>query len=138
MTSQDAEWLAHYLRALVLTHPSAWAACGVTLSQLMALHFVCARAPLTLAALAEELGTRPPATCAMVDRLARAGLVSRHPDPADHRRIQLMITGKAEPMVGEIDLATARRLQAVLAGMTDTARRYLSEALSDTARRFAP
>jgi DNA-binding MarR family transcriptional regulator len=73
----------------------------------------------------------------MVDRLSRAGLVSRTKDPKDHRRIHLTVTGKAEPLIGEIDLETARRLQTVLIGMSATARRCLGEALTETARRLA-
>lgn len=137
VTAQQAQWLAEYLRGLVTAHPTAWAATDVTLSQLMALHFIRACSPVTLAGLADELGTRPPATCAMVDRLVRAGLVTRMPDPEDQRRIRVVVSGPAEPMIGEIDLETARRLQAVLAGMSATARRYLAEALNDTARRLA-
>lgn len=137
VTSQEAEWLARHLRGLVMTHPTAWVANDMTLAQLMALHFISARSPVSLAGLAEELGTGPPATCAMVDRLARAGLVCRTPDPQDHRRVQLVIAGQAEPMIGKVDLETARRVQSVLSGMSTTARRYLSEALNETARHFA-
>jgi DNA-binding MarR family transcriptional regulator len=137
VTSREAEWLAGHLWALVMTRPAEWAACDMTLSQLMALHFISARSPVSLAGLAEELGTQPPATCAMVDRLSRAGLVSRTKDPKDHRRIHLTVTGKAEPLIGEIDLETARRLQTVLIGMSVTARRCLGEALTETARRLA-
>ncbi|MGH3515244.1 MAG: MarR family transcriptional regulator, partial [Pseudonocardiaceae bacterium] len=75
VTTEDARWLAGYLRKLVSTRPAAWAGTEMTLSQLIALHIISARAPMTLMALSDALGTRPPATCAMVDRLARAGLV---------------------------------------------------------------
>lgn len=137
VTSQDAEWLAGHLRALIMTCPTQWAATEMTLSQLTALHFIRAQAPVTLAGLAEELGTRPPATCAMVDRLTRAGLVCRTPDPRDHRRVQVSVTSKAEPMIGDVDLDTARRMRAVLVGMRPAARRYLLEALGETARRLS-
>lgn len=137
VTTREAEWLAGHLRALVMACPAEWAASEMTLGQLMALHFISARAPVTLAGLAEELGTQPPATCAMVDRLTRAGLVCRRPDPEDHRRVRVVVTGRAEPMIGEIDLETARRLQMVLVGMSPSARRCLGEALNDTARRLA-
>ena len=69
----------------------------------------------------------------MVDRLVRANLVRRAQDPNDRRRIRLTVTEEAEPMLGEIDLDTARRLQAVLGGMSPTARRYLTDVLRDTA-----
>ncbi|MGH4023105.1 MAG: MarR family winged helix-turn-helix transcriptional regulator [Pseudonocardiaceae bacterium] len=133
VTTEDAGWLAAHLRAMVLTRPAAWALSEMTLPQLTALHYISAAGPVTLMGLAETLGTGPPATCAMVDRLARAGLVSREQDPKDRRRIQLTITKEAEPMIGDIDLDTARRLHAVLNVMSPSARRCLTDALRDTA-----
>lgn len=137
VTTEDADWLAAHLRAMVLTRPAAWALSEMTLAQLTALHYISAAGPVTLAGLSETLGTGPPATCAMVDRLARAGLVSRAKDPADRRRIQLTITKDAEPMIGDVDLDTARRLHAVLNGMTPAAKRCLTEVLHTTAHGLA-
>src|SRR5918998_5901500 len=95
VTADDARWLAGYLRGMVSSRPAAWAGSEMTLAQLIALHFISAKAPVTLIALSEALGTRPPATCAMVDRLARAELVCRTPDPEDLRRVLLALTTKA-------------------------------------------
>lgn len=137
VTTEDADWLAAHLRAMVLTRPAAWAMSEMTLAQLTALHYISAAGPVTLAGLSDTLGTGSPATCAMVDRLARAGLVCRVKDPANRRRIQLTISKEAEPMIGEVDLDTARRLHAVLNGMTPAAKRYLTEALRTTAHGLA-
>lgn len=137
VTTDDARWLADYLRKMVSSRPAAWAGSDMTLAQLLALHFISAKAPITLIALSEALGTRPPATCAMVDRLAQAGLVYRMPDPDDRRRVLLAITGQAVAMIGKIDLQTARRLQVVLNSMGAAARRCLTEVIKDTARRLA-
>jgi DNA-binding MarR family transcriptional regulator len=137
VTTEEARWLAGYLRGMVSSRPAAWAGSEMTLSQLIALHFISAKAPVTLIALSEALGTRPPATCAMVDRLAQAGLVCRTPDPDDLRRVLLAVTGTAATMIGKIDLNTARRLQAVLNSMGSTAQRCLTEVIKDTARRLA-
>ncbi|MFN2495814.1 MAG: MarR family transcriptional regulator [Pseudonocardiaceae bacterium] len=137
VTAEDADWLAIHLQRMVATHPTAWASADLTLPQLTALHFIRAEGPLTLAGLAQALGTRPPATSAMVDRLARAGLVRRTPDTKDQRRIRLAVTGAAEPMIGKVDSKTARRVQAVLHSMSPAARRCLTDVLKDTARRLA-
>jgi DNA-binding MarR family transcriptional regulator len=137
VTPEDARWLASYLRKMVSTRPAAWAGSEMTLSQLIALHFISAKAPMTLLGLSEALGTRPPATCAMVDRLARAGLVRRAPDPDDLRRVLLFVTSKSAQMIGKIDPDTARQLQAVLLSMGSSAQRVLTEVLKDTARRLA-
>ena len=137
VTAEDADWLASHLRTMVTTHPGVWATAGLTLAQLTALHFIRAEEPLTLARLAQALGTGPPATCAMVDRLVRAGLVHRTPDPRDQRRIQLAVTGAADPLIGKVDSDTAKRMQAVLHTMSPAARRCLTDVLKDTARRLA-
>jgi DNA-binding MarR family transcriptional regulator len=137
VTTEDARWLAGYLRKMVSARPAAWAGSDLTLSQLIALHIISAKAPMTLLSLSESLGTRPPATCAMVDRLARAGLVRRTPDPDDLRRVVLAVTGKTAQMIGKIDLDTARRLQSVLTTMGSAAQRVLTEVIKDTARRLA-
>ena len=136
VTTEDARWLAGYLRKMVSTRPAAWAGTELTLSQLIALHFISAKAPVTLISLSEALGTRPPATSAMVDRLARAGLVCRTPDPNDLRRVLLAATSTAAQMIGKIDPDTARQLQAVLSSMGAAAQRVLTEVLKDTARRL--
>ncbi|MBV9143205.1 MAG: MarR family transcriptional regulator [Pseudonocardiales bacterium] len=137
VTTEDARWLAGYLRKMVSTRPAAWAGSELTLSQLIALHFISAKAPMTLMTLSEALGTRPPATSAMVDRLARAGLVHRTPDPDDLRRVLLAVTSTSAQMLGKIDPDTARQLQAVLSKMGSAAQRVLTEVLRDTARRLA-
>ncbi len=96
-----------------------------------------ALAPVTLTDLARALGTRPPATSAMVDRLTRAGLVCSTPDPQDRRRVQLTLTAHAKPMIGDTDPDIARRLQAVLNSMSPQTRRHLIDILIDTIRRSA-
>jgi DNA-binding MarR family transcriptional regulator len=137
VTTEDARWLAGYLRKMVSTRPAAWAGTEMTLSQLIALHIISARAPMTLMALSDALGTRPPATSAMVNRLAKAGLVRCTPDPEDLRRVVLAVTGTASQMLGKIDPDTARRLQSILKSMGSAAQRVLTEVLKDTARRLA-
>ncbi|HEV7830458.1 MAG TPA: hypothetical protein VGP04_16765, partial [Pseudonocardiaceae bacterium] len=72
-----------------------------------------------------------------VNRLARAGLVYRTPDPEDLRRVLLAVTSKSAQMIGKIDPDTARRLQVVLTTMGSAAQRVLTEVIKDTARRLA-
>jgi DNA-binding MarR family transcriptional regulator len=137
VTMEDARWLAGYLRTMVSTRPAAWAGTDLTLAQLIALHIISAQAPMTLVSLSQALGTRPPATCALVNRLVRAGLVDRRPDPDDLRRVVVAVTHQSAQMIGKIDPETARRLQVVLTNMGAAAQRVLTEVLKDTARRLA-
>jgi DNA-binding MarR family transcriptional regulator len=135
VTAQDVDWLVAHLRAVVMASPAVWAGRGMTLLQLTALHLIGALAPVNLTELAKALGTRPPATSAMVDRLADTGLVCRTPDPHHRRRIHLTLTPDAQQIIGDTDPDTARRLQAVLTGMSPKARHYLIDILIDTIRR---
>jgi DNA-binding MarR family transcriptional regulator len=137
VSAEEIAWLVAHLRAVVAASPAAWAGKGMTLLQLTALHVISAQAPVTLTDVAQALGTGPPATSAMVDRLIRTGLVSRTSDPQDRRRVRLTITDHAKTMVGDIDPSTARRLQTTLNHMGTQGRRYLIDVLRDTVRRSA-
>jgi DNA-binding MarR family transcriptional regulator len=110
----------------------------MTLLQLTTLHLISALAPMTLADLAHVLGTKPPATSAMVDRLTHAGLVYRTPDAHNRRRIQLTLTADAQSIVGRHRPGHRQRLQAVLSGISPHTRRRLIDVLIDTVRRSTP
>ena len=137
VTAQDLRWLLTHLRTVVAASTVVWAGRGMTLVQLTVLHLISALAPVTLAELAQALGTKPPATSAMVDRLTHAGLVHRTPDPHDHRRIQLSVTAAAQHIVGDTDPNTARRLHAVLNAINPQTRRQVIDVLIDTIRQSA-
>ena len=137
VTAQDLRWLLTHLRTVVAASTVVWAGRGMTLVQLTVLHLISALAPVTLAELAQALGTKPPATSAMVDRLTHAGLVHRTPDPHDHRRIQLTVTAAAQHIVGDTDPNTARRLHAVLNAINPQTRRQVIDVLIDTIRQSA-
>jgi hypothetical protein len=57
-TAEDVDWLVARLRAVVASS-AVWAARGMTLLQLTALHLINALAPVSLTDLAQTLGTRP-------------------------------------------------------------------------------
>ena len=137
VTTEDVDWLVGRLQAMVTASPAVWAGRGMTLLQLIVLHFISALAPATPTDLAEALDTKLPATSAMIDRLVQAGLVARVPDPQDRRRVQLSITAAAEPIVAGTDANTARRLMAMLHAMSTQTRRPLIDILIDTVRRSA-
>ena len=137
VTTEDVDWLLARLRSMATASSAVWAGRGMTLLQLIALQFISVLAPVTVSGLAQVLGTRPPATSAMVDRLARAGLVRRLPDPHDRRRVQVTITSAAQPIVGDTDEDTAQRLSAVVHALSAQTRRPLIDFLVDTVRRLA-
>jgi DNA-binding MarR family transcriptional regulator len=135
VTAEDVDWLVAHLRVVVMASPAVWAGRGMTLVQLTALHLIGALGPISLTELAHALGTRSPATSAMVDRLTHTGLVCRTPDPHNRRRVQLTLTATAQQIIGDIDPHTARRLQATLNSMSPKARSHLIDILIETIRR---
>ena len=132
---EDVDWLVDHLRSVVMASPAVWAGRGMTLEQLTALHVTAALAPVGLTDLAKALGTRPPATSAMVDRLIYFGLVCRTQDPDDRRRVRLSLTADAQAIIGDTGPDTGRRVQAVLRSMDRATRRHLIDVLVDTVRR---
>ncbi|MGH3779541.1 MAG: hypothetical protein ACRDRO_02640, partial [Pseudonocardiaceae bacterium] len=55
VTTEDVDWLVGRLQAMVTARPVVWAGRGMTLLQLIALHFISALAPAT----PTELGPGP-------------------------------------------------------------------------------
>jgi DNA-binding MarR family transcriptional regulator len=130
---EDINWLMGHLRVVVAASPPAvWAGRGMTLLQLSAMHLISALAPVSLTDLARALGTRLPATSAMVDRLAHVGMVSRTPDPENRRRISLTPTAAARTIIGDTGPDTARRLHAVLTGLSPQIRGQVIDVLRDS------
>jgi DNA-binding MarR family transcriptional regulator len=135
---EDVDWLMGHLRAVVAASPPAvWAGRGMTLLQLSAMHLISALAPVSLTDLARSLGTRLPATSAMVDRLAHAGMVSRTTDPENRRRINLIPTAAARMIIGDPGPDTARRLHTVLTGLSPQIRGQLIDVLRDSVQHSA-
>jgi DNA-binding MarR family transcriptional regulator len=130
--AEDIDWLLTHLRAVVAASPPAvWTGRGMTLLQLATMHLISALAPVSLTDLAKALGTRLPATSAMVDRLAHAGMVCRTPDPDNRRRVSLTLTAPATKIIGDTGTDAAKRLHAMLTSMSPQIRRYLVDVLRD-------
>ena len=138
VTAEDIDWLMGHLREVVAASPPAvWAGRGMTLLQFSAMHLINALAPVSLTDLARALGTRPPATSAMVDRLTHVGMVCRTPDPQNRRRIRLTPTAAARMIIGDIGPDSARRLHAVLTGLSPQIRGHLIDVLRNSVQQSA-
>jgi DNA-binding MarR family transcriptional regulator len=94
----------------------AAAAPRLTVAQLRALLFVSRNENTNLSALAEHLGIGLTGASGLVDRLVRDGLLLRTIDPAERRRIQLIVTpaGRARR-----DDAAAAARQAIATRLAD-------------------
>lgn len=71
----------------VLFHAAVAAHAGLNITDVSCLGILDKDGPMTAGQLAERAGlTRGGAITAVLDRMERAGLLRRHPDPADRRR----------------------------------------------------
>lgn len=129
--AEDVAWLISHLRAMVATAPTTWARHHLTLPQLSALHCLRVGHSLTLTGLATALGTRPPATCAMVDRLVDAGMVERVLDLGHRSRVELHLTPQAAQMLGDIDAPTATHFRTVLQMLSPEQQQAVEDLLVD-------
>jgi DNA-binding MarR family transcriptional regulator len=74
--------------------------------------------PKTAGEIARGAGLRSAATTALLDRLERRGLVERHPDEADRRRVLVRMTARAQQEVGAVYGPLVTEGAAVFDGMT--------------------
>jgi DNA-binding MarR family transcriptional regulator len=74
----------------------------LTLPQLRALVVLDGRGPITLTALAGELGVNPSTALRMVDRLVTAGSVHREVNPENRREVLLRLTPAGTRLVGHV------------------------------------
>jgi DNA-binding MarR family transcriptional regulator len=123
ISDQDYATLAafrHALRRFAAFSETEAKAVGLTHQQHQALLAIKGRpsqgpAPdgLGVGEIADHLLVRHNTAVELVDRLAEAGLVQRHPDPADRRRILVTLTGRAEALLRRLSAAHVRELRAI-------------------------
>ena len=81
--------------------------------------------PVTVGTLAAWLGIRHHSAVGLVDRLAKAKLVTRIPDPQDRRRMRLKLAPRADAKLAalsRVHRAELRRFSAALAPLLDALR----------------
>ncbi|WP_433198720.1 MarR family winged helix-turn-helix transcriptional regulator [Nocardia sp. CA-107356] len=75
---------------------------GLNRTDTRCLDVVLGRGPLAAGELSVQLKLSPAATTTVIDRLVRAGFVTRTQDPANRRRVLVEATEGARVMAGEI------------------------------------
>ena len=85
--------------------------------------------PIGAGRLAELMGMTTGATTRLVDRLERAGYVTRAPDPEDRRRVVLHLVEDRVADIGRYYEPMGRRWREQVAGYSDDQMRFLVEFL---------
>ncbi|MEV4836399.1 MarR family transcriptional regulator [Nonomuraea sp. NPDC049486] len=87
---------------------AAAARLGLNRTDLRCLDVVLAGGPLPAGRLSVALKLSPAATTTVIDRLERAGMVSRSPDPGNRRRVLVAATDAARSAEAEIFVPVGR------------------------------
>jgi DNA-binding MarR family transcriptional regulator len=86
--------------------------------------------PLSPTSIAERLIVTTASVTSLLDTLERRGLVERHPDPTDRRRLLIEITPDGKAIVDQFLPEVVALQTAALATLTEVQRRQLVELLA--------
>lgn len=115
LSLEDYSLLARFRQALRQFFAFSEAAAkraGVTVQQHQAVLSIKAfDGQATVGDLARDLMIRHHSAVGLVDRLVRAGLIIRHPDRADRRRVTLALTAKGEAVLLAVSGANRQELR---------------------------
>jgi DNA-binding MarR family transcriptional regulator len=126
LTKGDFETLAEFrylMRQFGAFSAGAARQAGLTAQQhqvLLAVKGFPGREQVTIGELAERLTLKHHSVVGLVDRLMRRGLIARHPDEADRRKVRIALTPEAEELLLGLTLAhrdELRRLAPLLQGL---------------------
>ena len=90
--------------------------------------------PTGLNELASHMGVTPSTMCITIDRLIRAGYVTREPDPRDGRRVALRITKAGARLRDERTVLDKELVRGLLSTLTPADRRAAMHGLGLLAR----
>jgi DNA-binding MarR family transcriptional regulator len=129
--SETREALRAYLDALMLAEPlqvRLWQEAEITVTQLSVLR-VLREGPQTTGKLGQEVGLSAASITRLVDRLERRGLVSRHRESDDRRRVEIHLEPAGERIVAQAKIMRGSHLHRAVEAMTGEERRRLTAVL---------
>lgn len=126
-----AEWGRRLSTAVVMFHEAVGQRLGLSAADQRALALIRREAPLTAGHLAELTGLTPGAVTGLIDRLQRAGLVQRVPDPADRRRV-LVAPVAGPPVDADAFAELGRDMAAVMAKYDARERAVIADYVQNT------
>ncbi|WP_260986429.1 MarR family winged helix-turn-helix transcriptional regulator [Bordetella genomosp. 13] len=119
LSPSDYELLAQFrrgLREFISFSESAAAEMGLAPQQhqaLLAIKGTPGRDGLYIGEIAERLMIKPHTAAELVTRLVRMDLAQRLPDPADGRRVQVVLTAHAEGLLEDLSVAHLEELRGI-------------------------
>lgn len=119
LTPADYELLAQFryaLRKFIAFSEAEAAAIGLAPQQhqaLLAIKGTPDRDGLYIGEIADRLLIKPHTAAELVDRLVRMDLAQRLPDPADGRRVQVVLTEHAEQLLEDLSVAHLQELHSI-------------------------
>ncbi|MGE0746367.1 MAG: MarR family winged helix-turn-helix transcriptional regulator [Rhodospirillales bacterium] len=102
---------------------------GLTQAQWRLLAHLARQEGVNQATLADVLDVQPITLARLVDRMAADGWVERRPDPADRRAFRLYLTGRAQPILGELWRHAGAAIETAMSGLPPPEREQLIETL---------
>lgn len=104
---------------------------GITALQYTALSVLARQAtPISSAALARLSFVRAQSIADLVGALERRGLVERHEDPANRRRLLITLTQDGDALLAELEPDVQALEERMLRGMSDSERRIFAALLN--------
>jgi len=92
-------------------------AVGITSAQLALLERAASQPGCSLQDMADSLGLTPPTVSVGVRRLEEVGLLERHPDPADGRAWQFVLTAAGTALWERVQRYRGEKTRRLLAGL---------------------
>jgi DNA-binding MarR family transcriptional regulator len=133
-TTAALDNLRRIVRALRVAAGSTESSTGLTAAQLFVLQVVHAEPGSSLTQIAARTMTDRTSVAAVVDRLVERGLAARRPSPADRRRVEIVATRAAAPVLARAPHPPTRRVLDGLAALDDRDLRRLAGGLGALAR----
>ena len=125
--------LRAYLDAVTLSEAlqtRIWHAAQLTLAQVRVLRWL-AKQPLSLGQLGNDLALAPPSMTRLVDRLEERGLIERHRDNEDRRRVLASLTRAGRQLVSEIPFLEGTPIRSAVDRMPVADRNRIADAIEE-------
>jgi DNA-binding MarR family transcriptional regulator len=127
------ELIAGQLREMIGGTPADWSD-DLTMLQLRVLTLIARRQPIGVSDIGSAFRISPASASAVIDRLARLGLVTRREDVADRRRKLVELNRRGRAVLDEHEARGRRRMRELIERMSPTGREALLTALEEMVR----